>query len=438
MAAQPVASGDDSSILDDASETQPWLAETAVAERRSRLGLDEPTLATFTQGCEFISLGNFCGIARALQALGLKKRSYPFDWVRSPLDGIIHCLETEFEDFLTFTTIRTDEAYGLKIFQGSHWGGSFWHHNPLAPKVKADMVRRMERFLGSAEVPASRPRIFVRCVNTTRELEAIPQLLQTLTALFPEAHVRLLVIVDFQSSCSLVQLEEEGFTTDRLLFYTVNEQVFSQLPWCMQRVAEAYAEAVTHAARFWASSAQTPRTGQAPAPLRIAADLAELRGAVHEFDGGSPASESFWPRRLQGQQITLKGGKPRMPGLLPQQTQTQQPQQAPQQQLLQSTPRVRQVQQQHPQKDVTHVRVPDGVPPGALMATDAFGTKLKFPVPEGATGGQLLQLRLVGGVLSVALVVAAATTATAAAAATAAGPVAGGCHFADASAEQAH
>jgi len=412
--AQPVAPGDDASILDDAAETQPWLAEIAVAERRSRLGLDEPALATFMEGCEFISLGNFCGIARALQAIGLKKRSYPFDWVRAPLDGIIHCLETDFEDFLTFTTIRTDDAYGLKIFQGSHWGGSFWHHDPSAPKVRADMVRRMERFLGFAEVPASRPRIFVRCVNTTRELEAIPQLLQQLTALFPEARVRLLVIVDLQLSCGFIELEEEGFTADRLLFYTVSEQIFSQLPWSMQRVAETYAEAVAYAGRFWASAAvHGPRMLQAPAPPRIAADLAELRTIIDEFHGGSPASESFWPRRLQGQQITLKGNKPKMPGLLAQQTQPQQPQQ-----------------------DVMHVRVPNGVPPGAFMATEAFGTKLKFPVPEGAVGGQLLQLRLVEGVLSVALVVAAATMATAAVAATAAaGSVAARCHFGDASTE---
>jgi len=411
--AQLAAPGDDASILDDAAETQPWLAETAVAERRSRLGLDEPALATFMDGCEFISLGNFCGIARALQAIGLKKRSYPFDWVRAPLDGIIHCLETDFEDFLTFTTIRTDDAYGLKIFQGSRWGGSFWHHDPSAPKVRADMVRRMERFLGFAEVPASKPRIFVRCVNTTRELEAIPQLLQQLVTLFPEAHVRLLVIVDFQLSCGFVKLEEEGFTADRLLFYMVSEHVFSQLPWSMQRVAEMYAEAVAYAARFWASTAvQTPRI-KAPAPPRVAADLAELRAIVDEFHGGSPASESFWPRRLQGQQITLKGTK-RMPGLLVQQTQTQQPQQ-----------------------DVMHVRVPDGVPPGAFMATEAFGTKLKFPVPEGATGGQVLQLRLVEGVLSVALVFAAATTATAAAAATAAaGSVTARCRFGDTGTEQ--
>jgi len=447
-AVQPAATGSDPSILDDAAETQPWLAETAVAERRTRLGLDEPTLATFIEGCEFISLGNFCGIARALQALGVKKRAFPFDWVRSPIDGVIHCLETDFEDFLTFTTTRTDEAYGLKIFQGSHWGGSFWHHDPLAPKVKADMVRRMERFLGNAEVPASRPRIFVRCVNTTRELEAIPQLLRLLTALFPEARIYFLVIVDFQLSSGLVQLQEEGFTADHLLFYLVNEQVFSQQPWCMQRVAEAYAEAVAHATRFWASAdAQTPRKLQAPTLPRTVADVAELRANVHEFDGGSTATESFWPRRLQGQQITLRGNKPRMPGLLAQQ--------APQQPLLQTTPRAQQPQQpqqqqqqqqqqrqqQHPQKDVMHVRVPDGVPPGAFMATEVFGTKLKFPVPEGAAGGQLLQLRLVGGVLSVALVVAAATTAatttTAAAAATAAGSVAGRCHLGEISTEQA-
>lgn len=65
------------------------------------------------------------------------------------------------------------------------------------------------------------------------------------------------------------------------------------------------------------------------------------------------------------------------------------------------------------------VRVPEGVQPGALLSADVFGRRLRFPVPEGATTGQLLQLRLAGGIVTVALVVAAATATAAAAAATA-------------------
>ena len=48
-------------------------------------------------GCEFISLGCFCAVSHAFQLLGLKKNSYPFDWVRSPMEGIMHCLDSQFQ-----------------------------------------------------------------------------------------------------------------------------------------------------------------------------------------------------------------------------------------------------------------------------------------------------------------------------------------------------
>eukprot|EP00971_Amphidinium_carterae_P246041 4886788-Amphidinium_carterae.1 len=105
-----------------------------------------------------------------MQSLGLKKYSYPFDWVRSPAFGIIHCLETNFADFLTFTVSQEAGVAG-HLFSKSHWGGSFWHHNPEDPKTCQDFTRRAERLYGLGEVPPQQPRFFAWAINSTNELD---------------------------------------------------------------------------------------------------------------------------------------------------------------------------------------------------------------------------------------------------------------------------
>ena len=70
----------------------------AVKRRRETVGLNDPVVAAFCDSCEFLSLGCYCGPACTLKSLGLKKVTYPFDWVRTPADGVIHCLQTNFED----------------------------------------------------------------------------------------------------------------------------------------------------------------------------------------------------------------------------------------------------------------------------------------------------------------------------------------------------
>merc|ERR1712110_880361 len=102
--------------------------------------------AKFVNECEFVSLGCFCATARALQALGLKRWAYPFDWLRSSLEGVVHCIETQFEDFLTFQDCQNVGAY--HVFTGARWGGSFWHHNLEAPGTKEDFTRRIRRLFG--------------------------------------------------------------------------------------------------------------------------------------------------------------------------------------------------------------------------------------------------------------------------------------------------
>ena len=75
------------------------------------------------------SLGPLCHSSQILKQNNLKLCSYPFDWIFSNCDNIIHCIEDEFKIFL-------DKSYYIKI-SPSKCGHSkyndrmFNHHNPL-------------------------------------------------------------------------------------------------------------------------------------------------------------------------------------------------------------------------------------------------------------------------------------------------------------------
>jgi hypothetical protein len=75
------------------------------------------------------SLGSFCHSSQLLKKNNLKLCSYPFDWIFSNYEMIIHCIEDNFNIFL-------DKSYYIDISQ-NQCGHSIYnkmmfnHHNPL-------------------------------------------------------------------------------------------------------------------------------------------------------------------------------------------------------------------------------------------------------------------------------------------------------------------
>jgi len=240
-----------------------------------------------------------------MQALGVKRYSYPFDWVRSPAFGIIHCLETGFADFLTFTVAR-EEGQAGHLFGKSHWGGSFWHHNPEDPKTCADFTRRAERLYGLGEVPPEKPRFFGWAINSTNELDEAVRLHSALKRALPQSEVYLLVLIDLQRTEGAIRLA--GPDGKNLLFCRIHEGLFADngAKWTMQLQSEAYASAMAYAINVWAG-AESLRS------VPEARDLAALRAEIEPFDGGSAGMELFFPRRFFGQsmQLTSEGASPR-------------------------------------------------------------------------------------------------------------------------------
>lgn len=96
------------------------------------------------------SLGPRCHSASILKRLELKKASFPFDWIFSNLDMVIHCIENDFKIFLNpkYFSIRdpTSTKQQHSYYKENDDDAIFNHHNPLYKKDYNYFVRCTERF----------------------------------------------------------------------------------------------------------------------------------------------------------------------------------------------------------------------------------------------------------------------------------------------------
>jgi len=91
------------------------------------------------------SLGSLCHTASFLKRNKLKLESYPFDWIFSNYNNVMHCIENKFSIFL-------DKSYYIKK-STTRCGHSFYnndmfrHHNPMMNKNDYNYyVRCVDRF----------------------------------------------------------------------------------------------------------------------------------------------------------------------------------------------------------------------------------------------------------------------------------------------------
>jgi 3-methyladenine DNA glycosylase AlkC len=91
----------------------------------------------------FCSLGTLCHSSQLLKRNKVKKCSYPFDWVFSNCDTIIHCIENDFKIFLdrSYYIIINDIKCGHSYYHEK----MFNHHNPLNKDYNY-FIRCVKRF----------------------------------------------------------------------------------------------------------------------------------------------------------------------------------------------------------------------------------------------------------------------------------------------------
>eukprot|EP00403_Amphidinium_massartii_P030378 CAMPEP_0178405632 /NCGR_PEP_ID=MMETSP0689_2-20121128/18500_1 /TAXON_ID=160604 /ORGANISM="Amphidinium massartii, Strain CS-259" /LENGTH=489 /DNA_ID=CAMNT_0020026655 /DNA_START=79 /DNA_END=1548 /DNA_ORIENTATION=+ len=252
--------------------------------KRASLGLTAPPLASFLANAEFISIGNFCAVANALEALGLRKQAYPFDWVRSPAKGIIHLFNNKFSDFFQYGATQLTGDHGV-AYTNTAWGGSFWHHDIQDPKVKASFQRRIDRILGKGDVPDTVPRVFVRTLNSSDEIGLCLDLHKALQKAFKKTTVYLLLLLDMQDQTGPLRLA--GSAGDNILFYRI--PLSAAMTADINVRAQGYWPALAFAVRYWAC--RQDAVSELPS-------LQQLKDCVDGFDGGDPAVQLYAPRRL--------------------------------------------------------------------------------------------------------------------------------------------
>jgi hypothetical protein len=99
------------------------------------------------QRYQFASLGENCSSAWYLKQSGLKAESYPFDWIFSSPEIVLHCIEDEFKTFLDKSLIEPSRD-GHSAGHAFYHSKLFNHRNPLGGAREYGYITRCcERFL---------------------------------------------------------------------------------------------------------------------------------------------------------------------------------------------------------------------------------------------------------------------------------------------------
>jgi hypothetical protein len=95
----------------------------------------------------FISIGGWCGTKIALKDLGLfNEASLPFDSVRTSIDGIIDCIETNFKNFFPNELTKDNRFPTWVGFVGEYVGFYHNNHNLLDKNIIESFERKIIRF----------------------------------------------------------------------------------------------------------------------------------------------------------------------------------------------------------------------------------------------------------------------------------------------------
>jgi hypothetical protein len=153
---------------------------------------------------ETVSLGSSCQSAWHLEANGLRRWSYPLDWVITPFDSLIAFITHRGVGFLD-----RDKIAVIEILEGApsmlHVSDTTYHihsiHDFFAPDmpnyeaVKAKYDRRIKRFFDLLE--SSKRILFVRVNISRQEAEYLDHFLHTL---YPRLEYTLLAVSEDPSA----------------------------------------------------------------------------------------------------------------------------------------------------------------------------------------------------------------------------------------------
>ncbi len=131
-----------------------FISEAEAASKKLRLFMQAESKEQ-----TFISLGENCSSAWYLKQLGLKKASYPFDWIFSSPEIIIDCIKDGFAKFLHQSQI-IEKPGKLSAGHAYYHANLFQHKNPLLNHDNYAYYQRCcDRFL--EKIKSDIPIVFV-------------------------------------------------------------------------------------------------------------------------------------------------------------------------------------------------------------------------------------------------------------------------------------
>lgn len=163
---------------------------------QAALGMSIPEAGKLVQ---VVSLGSYCGAKLTLRRLGLGEASMPFDWMRTSIHGLLHCLEHDFDGFLEWSTKLevTQCQQRMTVYRSEV--SSFWHDD-LEDEVDREKLRRRVRRFDELAADPRRALLFVRSTAGSEEVKYSELLLDALQRRFQVGGCRvwLLIILEDQ------------------------------------------------------------------------------------------------------------------------------------------------------------------------------------------------------------------------------------------------
>lgn len=139
----------------------------------------------FAEKTILFSVGHRCTSASLIKEMRHKFETYPFDWVVSKLDVLVHCIETDFEEYLRAENYvnKVSETFNLCDGVKTHvcneniFYNKYYEHEYMPDKVENKIgTYGMKLALTHHDMRQEKDRqYFQRCVQRFKNILALPQ-----------------------------------------------------------------------------------------------------------------------------------------------------------------------------------------------------------------------------------------------------------------------
>jgi hypothetical protein len=148
----------------------------------------------------YISIGGWCGTKVAMSQVNLSdEATFPFDYVRSSFEGVIDCIENNFENYFP-EKIKIDSRFSeYKPFIGKYIG--FYHNDLHDPEVIKSFNRKIDRF--NKKLSSAKNIVFLRTIVTddyNDEILQVGHLQKAIEKKYPKLNYIIIFVIPNQQT----------------------------------------------------------------------------------------------------------------------------------------------------------------------------------------------------------------------------------------------